>query len=1146
MVTSLSGAIVGAEYFLGSDPGPGNGVALSLEEVGELSALMTEDTYSLVGAAPGVYRLGIRLQDDANRWSNPIYRSFRVVGSGFALPAVPTFPGAQVVAAEYFIGEDPGEGQGTALTVAAVSNQSAQFVPETIDLSGLADGVHAVSVRVQDASGAWGQPVTHRFRVVGSAFTPSAVPAVAEAGPVAAEYFIGEDPGEGMGERLVLAEGGELSSHWEAVSIALQDLTPGTYAVGVRLQDADGNWGRAQLRRFRIQSSQFTAAAGPALPAAKLAAAEYFIGEDPGAGNAEAIPLDDVGNLSAVLAQRTLELVPLAPGTHAVGVRLKDSEGRWSATQYRRFTIRSSAFGVSVAPEMLSDTAFSAEYFVGSAPAVGNATALSIANGSSLSAMMESVSADISSLEPGVYSVGVRLKDEAGEWSSTQFKRFEVKSADLVSATVESLASPPVPVDIHTQWQIEFTTIPQNIAYTLQITGQSLSLWGRIGESSDALLQRLKTAIDKHPLYSGLLQTEYDAAAGALQLTALQPGRLMDNFITVESPFALEKTVQGFLSGATSGLVAAEFFVNDDPGEGKGLPIQINTLDSLISAPQSEHATVDLLARYEGQVSLLIDMGDDLVWQSASVLNPDGRGNYWNSVRPATTYLNLVDTKQQDTGIGMVLGPHGGDSYNGPAGDVTVNGPEDSDYDPVALGPFADDRAIFDYISGIAETALGRFSLTGLDPGKTYDITLYGAKKYIQDGGDGTTVYRAYKDAAYSELLAETELVVGSTGETHNRDTLAYLKDLTPDAEGRLYFEFGGKQAWTEGFLNAMSITYGGGRRIFGLRAGDHRVGVRYQNARGDWSAPIYRSFKSTLAEGEPDIAAPVITLLGEANMDWPYGVPFVDPGFTVVDDVDGDLSEYTKGPEPVNALLLGEHRLLYEAVDSAGNRGTAERVVTIRDNTPPTIMGFENVQKLAGMEGIDYYDGLRVQDVAYGDLTHALRIRAGLVAPNYPGTYSVVFEVRDPAGNISTFIRYYEILEAGTYPPYATWIAEAATEHTTDPAQLEESADPDGDGHSNADEWLSGTDPFLSTSFLSLQTVRIGEDVVLQWSGEEDIQYWIEESADMTNWIQLSTKGVIGTSPELQRLIDLSHAGQKARFYRLRSEPVSVMEEAQ
>ena len=72
-----------------------------------------------------------------------------------------------------------------------------------------------------------------------------------------------------------------------------------------------------------------------------------------------------------------------------------------------------------------------------------------------------------------------------------------------------------------------------------------------------------------------------------------------------------------------------------------------------------------------------------------------------------------------------------------------------------------------------------------------------------------------------------------------------------------------------------MRLTYGGGRKRDWLRAGNYRVGVRFMNARGDWTAPIYRNFKSTLAEGEVDKSAPVFTLLGEANMDWPHDRPF-------------------------------------------------------------------------------------------------------------------------------------------------------------------------------------------------------------------------------------------------------------------------------
>ena len=74
-VTTLPGAeIVEAEYYLGADPGEGNGTPLSIVEGSDLTALLDEASASLEGLDAGTYDSGGRVQDDEGRWSKPIIR----------------------------------------------------------------------------------------------------------------------------------------------------------------------------------------------------------------------------------------------------------------------------------------------------------------------------------------------------------------------------------------------------------------------------------------------------------------------------------------------------------------------------------------------------------------------------------------------------------------------------------------------------------------------------------------------------------------------------------------------------------------------------------------------------------------------------------------------------------------------------------------------------------------------------------------------------------------------------------------------------------------------------------------------------------------------------------------------------------------
>lgn len=62
---SLSG-IVSAEYYIGSDPGYGNGTSMQVNPDGTVSAT--------IGTAltPGTYTLSLRAQDKAGNWSGVV------------------------------------------------------------------------------------------------------------------------------------------------------------------------------------------------------------------------------------------------------------------------------------------------------------------------------------------------------------------------------------------------------------------------------------------------------------------------------------------------------------------------------------------------------------------------------------------------------------------------------------------------------------------------------------------------------------------------------------------------------------------------------------------------------------------------------------------------------------------------------------------------------------------------------------------------------------------------------------------------------------------------------------------------------------------------------------------------------------------
>lgn len=223
-----------AEYFWDTDPGEGNGASFpaadgSLDETVEaLLAGMIP-----VPAGPGPHTFNARVRDIDGQWSTPFTTvvTTRVPEDGNSLREV------GLVAAEYFWGADPGQGNGTPF---AAADGALDESVETLLQSGIAvpgpAGPHTFNVRVQDTDGQWSSVFTtlvHSFE--------AAIPPLR--GVIAAEYFWNADPGQGNGTPLLAFDG----SFGETVETVIRNSvpTPGAYGPHLfilRVLDADNQW----------------------------------------------------------------------------------------------------------------------------------------------------------------------------------------------------------------------------------------------------------------------------------------------------------------------------------------------------------------------------------------------------------------------------------------------------------------------------------------------------------------------------------------------------------------------------------------------------------------------------------------------------------------------------------------------------------------------------------------------------------------------------------------------------------------------------------------------------------------------------------------------------------------------------------------
>lgn len=157
------------------------------------------------------------------------------------------------------------------------------------------------------------------------------------------------------------------------------------------------------------------------------------------------------------------------------------------------------------------------------------------------------------------------------------------------------------------------------------------------------------------------------------------------------------------------------------------------------------------------------------------------------------------------------------------------------------------------------------------------------------------------------------------------------------------------------------------------------------------------------------DIMPPVITLNGTSPMTILVGTPFIDPGATAMDNVNGNLTSSIVEASNVNTSVAGLYSVTYSVSDAAGNAACQVtrivRVVTNPDNTPPviTLLG----QPTMTLDKCDFFNdpGATAMDNVDGNITYNIIVTSNLPAPLVPGTYTISYNVTDGAGNAAATV---------------------------------------------------------------------------------------------------------------------------------------------
>lgn len=298
-----------AEYFWDTDPGEGNGTAITASD-GSFTSAFEKIAISGLGApSVGLHKFCVRVKDNTGAWSPIVTNVIKVESTTTPTPV-------SLTQAEYFWDADPGEGGATPL-LATDGNFTSAF--ESVAVTGLnapSVGMHKFSIRVKDNQGAW-SPVFTTIVNVGSTTTP--IPLSLSQ----AEYFWDVDPGEGSATPL-LATDGNFTSAFEKVAVTgLNAPSIGVHKFSIRVKDNQGEWGPVFTNVITVGET-----ISP-IPVS-LTQAEYFWDADPGEGSATPLLATD-GNFSSAFEKVFQNGIPIVNpiGLHTFNVRVKDNTGVW-------------------------------------------------------------------------------------------------------------------------------------------------------------------------------------------------------------------------------------------------------------------------------------------------------------------------------------------------------------------------------------------------------------------------------------------------------------------------------------------------------------------------------------------------------------------------------------------------------------------------------------------------------------------------------------------------------------------------------------------------------------------------------------------------------------------------------------------------
>ena len=231
-------SLTAIEYFIDSDPGFGNGIAIPFTSDTLVSALNFSP--NVTSLASGLHILYLRSKNANQSWSLTQSQYF------YKFTPTPNNGIAQAInQIEYFIDSDPGFGNAQPLTI--TSDSIITLLNFNAAVSALNSGLHELYVRAKDNHGVWSLTTLQYFYKFPTSNNDPLITKM--------EYFVDNDPGFGNAIQVPVSPNTALNAL--ALSVDASNLALGIHHVFVRSYDATGAWSLSKAGRFTRDKIKF-------------------------------------------------------------------------------------------------------------------------------------------------------------------------------------------------------------------------------------------------------------------------------------------------------------------------------------------------------------------------------------------------------------------------------------------------------------------------------------------------------------------------------------------------------------------------------------------------------------------------------------------------------------------------------------------------------------------------------------------------------------------------------------------------------------------------------------------------------------------------------------------------------------------------